>query len=192
MVSNASSAADFVVFKIEDVGLSIEYGEEMRKGLEEAYQDGSLSQLQYKDAIEDVEQFNKPNAREIVVLKRHKKLIRDDLEEILPSNVRLEDAYGKVIMNKVMAASSKKKKKKYNRSTFKKAVIAFYGAKCDSLHDGEIDSLWCHLTVWQPLRDVKAAHVVPKSLESNELSYLFGAGEVLLSEPNNGMSCQDF
>lgn len=34
---------------------------------------------------------------------------------------------------------------------------------------------------------MKATHIVPKSLESEELSYLFGAGEMNLSEPRNGM-----
>lgn len=66
------------------------------------------------NASEILEQSSKPNEREIVVLKQQKKLIKDDLEEILPSNVRLEDAYAKLIMNKVMAASSKQKKKRYN------------------------------------------------------------------------------
>lgn len=33
---------------------------------------------------------------------------------------------------------------------------------------------------------MKAAHIVPKSLQSEELSYLFGAGEVELSDPRNG------
>ena len=191
MVSSASSAAEFVVSKIEDVSLGIEYVDEMRKGLKEAFDDGNLPASQYKDAIEDVEKYSKPKEREIVVLKRQKKLIKDDLEENLPSHTRLEDAYANIIMNKVMAATAKLKKKRYNQSAFKKGVIIFYGAERDSENDGEIDSLWCHLTGWQALADVKAAHIVPKSLESNELSYLFGAGEVMLSDANNGMFCQD-
>ena len=38
---------------------------------------------------------------------------------------------------------------------------------------------------------MKTAHIVPKSLESNELSYIFGAGDVMLSDANNGQFCQD-
>ena len=186
-VSTASSAAEFVVSKIEDISLVIEYIDEMRKGLNGAFDDGNLPVLQYTEAIEDVEKYSKLKERELVMLKRQKKSIKDDLEENVPSHARLEDAYANIIMNKVMTAAAKQKKKKYNQSAFKKRVIAFYGAERDSENDGDIDSLWCHLTGWQALADVKAAHIVPKSLESTELSYLFGAGEVMLSDANNGI-----
>lgn len=33
---------------------------------------------------------------------------------------------------------------------------------------------------------MKAAHLVPKSLQSDELSYLFGVGEIDLNDPRNG------
>ena len=33
---------------------------------------------------------------------------------------------------------------------------------------------------------MKAAHLVPKSLQSDELAYLFGAGNMDLSDPKNG------
>ena len=186
-VSTASSAAEFVVSKIEDISLVIEYIDEMRKGLNGAFDGGNLPVLQYTEAIEDVEKYSKLKERELVVLKRQKKSIKDDLEENVPSHARLEDAYANIIMNKVMTAAAKQKKKKYNQSAFKKRVIALYGAERDSENDGDIDSLWCHLTGWQALADVKAAHIVPKSLESTELSYLFGVGEVMLSDANNGI-----
>ena len=106
----------------------------------------------------------------------------------MPSYARLEDAYGEILMNRVMAATAKPGKKRYNQSAFKKRVIAFCGAERDSENDGDIGSIWCHLTGWQTLEDVKAAHIVPKSLESSELSYLFGANEVMLSDGNNGIT----
>ena len=84
----------------------------------------------------------------------------------------------------IIFATNKPKKKNYSRSEFKKGVIAFYGAEQDSENDGDIDSLWCHLTGWLALADIKAAHIAPKSLESNELSYLFRAGEGRLSDAN--------
>ena len=187
IVSTTSSAAEFVASKIEDVSLGIEYIDEMRKGLKEAFDDGNLPASQYNEAIEDVEKYSKPKEHEMVMLKRQKKLIKDDLEENVPLHARLEDAYADIIMNKITTATAKQKKKKHNQNAFKRAVIAFYGAERDSENDGDIDSLWCHLTGWQALADVKAAHIVPKSLESTELSYLLGAGEVMLSDANNGI-----
>ena len=114
VLSTASSAAEFVVSMIEDVSLDIKYVDEMRKGLREVFDDGSLPVSQYTEAIEEVEKFSKPKENEIVVLKRQKKLIKDDLEENVPSHARLEDAYASIIMNKVMAATAKPKKKHYN------------------------------------------------------------------------------
>lgn len=38
-----------------------------------------------------------------------------------------------------------------------------------------------------PSQDVKAAHIVPKSLTSQELAYLYGVEEVVLNDPRNGM-----
>ena len=140
-----------------------------------------------KEAIEDVEKYSRSKKREIVILKRQKKLIKNDLEENIPLHARLEDAYANIIVNKLTAASAKHKRKSCSRAIFKRDMIFFYGAERDSLNDGEIDLVWCHLTGWQAFSSVKTAHTVPKSLESNELSYLFGAGEVMLSDANNGM-----
>ena len=187
MASSTSSISDFVGSKIDDVSLNIEYADEMRKGLKEALEDGNLHAQQYKEAIEDVEKYKKPKGREIVILKRQKKLIKDDLDEALPLHTKLEDAYANILMNKVMAATAKSKKNKYDQSVFKKLVFAYYGAERDSLDDGKIDESWCHLTGWHPARNIKTAHIVPKSLESSELSYLFGAGEVMLSDVTNGI-----
>jgi hypothetical protein len=44
-----------------------------------------------------------------------------------------------------------------------------------------VSSYW-----WWDSKSVKAAHLVLKSLLGDELSYLFGVGEVILSNPRNG------
>jgi hypothetical protein len=89
-------------------------------------------------------------------------------------------AYASIIMSKIMAATSEVKKgnKKCNQSAYADGVLSFYGAsnKTDGLK-------YCHLTGWQGERSVKCAHLVPKSLESNDLAYLFGVRKIVLSEP---------
>ena len=113
IVSAASSTDDFITSKIEDVSLDIDYSTEIRRGLKEAFDDGNLPASQYRDAVEVIDKDVKPKENELVVLKRQKKLVRNHMDENLPSHVRLEDAYANVIMNKVMAATAKLEKKKY-------------------------------------------------------------------------------
>ena len=191
-MSNASSPAEFVASKIDHVSLWIEYLDELRKGLREAVHDGKFSVVPCKSAIEDVEKNIKPKELEIVMLKMQKKLIRNDLQETVPLYVKLEDAYTSIMAGKVMVVTAKQRKKELNMNAFKRRVVAFYGA--DTVPESDVGSgaLWCHLTGWQAARHVKAAHIVPKSLESSELSYLFGAGEVMLSDANNGIVLKCF
>ncbi|MCJ1405117.1 hypothetical protein MMC11_008343 [Xylographa trunciseda] len=186
IMSTTSAVTEFVESKIDHASLDIKYVDEVRRGLKEAVDDGNLGLPQYKEAIKDMELYSRPKEQEIVVLTRQKKLIKDDLEEYAPFYGRLEDAYVNLIKNKVMGATAKRKQETYDQSRFKKAVVEFYGAARASRNNG-IDQYWCHVTGWHLLDLVKAAHIVPKSLESDELSYLFGAGAVMLSDANNGI-----
>jgi hypothetical protein len=79
----------------------------------------------------------------------------------------LERAYTNTIVPRVMAALAKQRKGSFRQSNFKKAVLNFYNAS-------DNDSAYCHLTGWWQSSDVKAAHLVPKSLTSEEVSCLFG------------------
>ena len=78
-----------------------------------------------------------------------------------------------------MSATAKKRKRPFNQSQFRKEVDKYYGA-------AEIDGGYCPLTGRWPSRDVNAAHLVPKSMASDELCDLFGVGELVLSNPRNG------
>jgi hypothetical protein len=124
--------------------------------------------------------------RELLTLKRQKKAISDDIDGVLPQYSTIEGAYSSVLMAKIMSASGKQKKgKPFDQRTFSKAVLSFYGAVRRPY--GEPVQKYCHLTGGQPDNLVKCAHLVPKSLESDELAYLFGVRETVLSEPRNGM-----
>ena len=188
-LSKAVSVADFVESKVVDDSIGLEYINEMSRGLKEALQGGHLAAAHYNEAMQDIDKYRTPKESKFVLLKRQKKLIKDDLDETLPSATTIADAYANVIMNKVMAATADQKKKKSNQHKFRTAVIKYYGAAASSINEGDKDIVWCHLTGYFPKEYVKAAHIVPKSLESSELSYLFGANEVMLNEPNNGIIC---
>jgi hypothetical protein len=95
----------------------------------------------------------------------------------------LERAYASTIVPRVMGASAKQKKSSFNQSEFRKRVIDFYKAAMD-MEDHKM--AYCHLAGWCPSEQVKAAHLVPKSLSGEEIAHLFGSDEVVITDPRNG------
>ena len=187
-LSTASSTSEFIEAKIEDTSLSLEYFQKLRDFLTEAYKDGFLAQQHYDEAMSDVNITDRAGEKEMVVLKRQKKIVMEDLDDEIPSHSKLEDAYASVITSKVMAASGKQKKKRFDQSHFKSDVVQFF--KASKIVNADEDPqvlLYCHLSGWHPEKSVKAAHIVPESLQSEEISYLFGVGEAVLSNPRNCM-----
>lgn len=187
-LSQASSTCEFIHTKIEDVSSTFEFAEQLRFGLSDARDQGLIPEAQYQEAIREVEVDSRPCEQEIVILKRQKKIITEDLQEKLPSHSKLEDAYASLITAKVMGAMAKQAKSKFDQSGFKSKVLEYYEASrvVGDPADNDRDS-FCHLTGWHHHSQVKASHIVPKSLQSDELSYLFGVGEAVLSDPRNGM-----
>lgn len=183
-LSLASSSTEFVDFKIDDVTIALEYMDKLRSGLTEAWKDGLVPEKEYWRLMSQMERENQPCEKEIVVLKRQKKTLVEDLEDrIEPAREKLEDAYASLIVDKVMSAVAKPKKKMFRQSRFKHDVLEYYQA---SKKIGDKKHAWCHLLGWNDADEVKAAHIVAKSLQSEETSYLFGVGEADLSSPRNG------
>lgn len=181
-LSTVSSTHDFVESKIEDVKIALEYNDKLRSGLKEAWSDGMIPNDVYQNLMEQIEHENRPREKEIVVLKRQKKFLIEDLDDsIRPVREKLEDAYASLIVDKVMSTTAKQKMKK---SKFKREVLEYYHA---SKMINNKKHAWCHLLGWHDAEFIKAAHIVPKSLQSEEVSYLFGVGEAILSSPRNGM-----
>jgi hypothetical protein len=100
---------------------------------------------------------------------------------------RLEDAYASLMMNKLMSASAKQKKSNHDQAKFRKDCLEYYQALEENEAGDKI--AYCHLTGWDITDNIKAAHLVPKSLHSEEASYLFGVGHVELSDARN---CKSF
>lgn len=44
---------------------------------------------------------------------------------------------------------------------------------------------FCHVLGWLPSKEVRAAHLVPKSLDEISVAHLFGAGAVTIDDPRN-------
>jgi hypothetical protein len=103
------------------------------------------------------------------------------MNEALDDYDLVEAAYANIIVNKIMLAG-RQNKQGFNRKKFSEEVDNYYNAA--KIEHGE-KYRWCHILArWIPHKDVRAAHIVPKSLESEELNYFFRVGDVILSARN--------
>lgn len=75
-------------------------------------------------------------------------------------------------------------KDRLNNQEFRQAIEKYYGAK--AIMDG-IPKTHCSLVGWCDSSDVKASHIVPRILKSEELAHLYGVGEVVLECPKSGI-----
>lgn len=66
-----------------------------------------------------------------------------------------------------MVISGKQKKKKFDQNAYAKKVLSSYGAECGK-NTGCCER-YCNFTGWYPAKQVKCAHLVPESPESEEL-----------------------
>ncbi|KAJ5775790.1 uncharacterized protein N7511_000801 [Penicillium nucicola] len=89
----------------------------------------------------------------------------------------LEYAYRDAIISRVLGASAKQKGSKFDQSVFKKKIYAYYGLN-EHCQPGFV---WCHVLG----TNIKAAHIVPKSMTSKEDSHLFEVSDGVLDEPRN-------
>jgi hypothetical protein len=185
-LSTTSSTNYFSDAKIESVSADLAVNGKFKDCFESAKKRKVLADEEYDDAVKELESEVKQKERELITLRRQKKIISDDIDEVLPQYSTVEPAYSSVLMAKIMSASSKQRKgNKFDHSAYSKVVLSFYSAVRHT--DSGLVEKYCHLTGWQSEKQVKCTYLVPKSLESDELAYLFGVREIVLSEPLNGM-----
>lgn len=77
--------------------------------------------------------------------------------------------------------------KKHVQEDVRVAVEAYYDEVKETQEVTQVKKeVHCAVTKnWYDSKATKAAHLVPKSLQSAELSHLFGVGEIELNDPRN-------
>lgn len=148
-LSTTSSTNDFIEAKIESISANLAANNKFRDYFESAKKRKVLADEEYEDAVRDLESEVDRKERELTTLKRQKKAISDDIDEVLPHYSTIEGAHSSVLMTKIMSASSKQRKgKSFDQNVYSKAVVSFYDAvrRTDA---GSIEK-YCHLTGWQP------------------------------------------
>lgn len=190
--SESSSVSEFLENKIHEVSLDIEYSTRFRKALTDDESEATKHERNIE--LKRAEHQHREATRELVTLKRQKKLIEDDIIEG-QGHDSLEAAYAIAMLNmdRIPRPLNKQERNRANHSqeAFRKDVGNFYEVIWHSKitadrKKAKILEIYCVAAhAWFDSMLVKAAHLVPKKLESPESSMLFG-GDVNLSDPRNG------
>ena len=197
-LSSASSVEDFLEAKKSAVDAELQLLDTQKLYLNEALDTETISKEQYDNALAEVESSMVPDSKktEYSFLVKQQKIMIEDLKELQPSSKHFDEAYASLMLEKVggARANTVRKQKKFNQSAFRNLVMDWYFAERGKGDDRED---YCVVTGWHGRKysakldavvtRTKAAYIVPKSLRGGDLNYLFGVGDVPLSEARNGM-----
>lgn len=175
--------SEFLKSKIGQIDGELEYVAQYRRGLEEVFASQTLNKRDYDAESESLEEITTALQRERVIVKRQWKILEEDLME-KPGSTQLEEAYVAGVTQRVMAATAQQPKQRFLTKEFRSNAEEYYGAA--EKRDG-VGKVHCPLAGWVVSEDVKCAHIVPRILSSEELSHLYGVGELPLTDPKNGM-----
>lgn len=185
-ISAASGISEFLDTKVKLLGDDIEIADLYRKGLRQI--SGTISAKDIAEQEKIISESSESSLKELLVIKRQRKTIAEDMADTI-SRQKVEEAYAQTLVGKVMAATGNPKKSTFNQTKFRQDVEHYYGAS--RMNEYGEKQAHCALTGWRLSNGLRAAHLVPKSLSSEELSYLFGVGDAVLSDPRNGVVFHD-
>ncbi|OQE92517.1 hypothetical protein PENNAL_c0007G01442 [Penicillium nalgiovense] len=197
-MSVESTTSDILDVKLAAMENELEYIRCVRDGLNEARQTEKISHDAFQREIEPFLKSFRSLSSTIQALQARRPLIIEDInEEVSAQRQRIEGpvdqslfehAYRDAIIPRVLGASAKQKGPKFDQPKFKKDVYTYYGVN-EHCRPGVG---WCHvLGIILPHKNIKAAHLAPKSMASKEVSHLFGVGDEVLSDPRNGITLAD-
>ncbi|CAG8939214.1 unnamed protein product [Penicillium salamii] len=189
------TVSEFLENKIRDYRMDLDYIDCAHNGLLEVLDNERITPPGFVKALKPFMTSARRITGHLNYLEDQRKAIQDDIEDLPPVKRQrqgeldvefLERAYTEIIYPKVMSASAKLPKqmhehgRTFNASNFKRDVAQYY--------DIPKDMGYCHLTGFWDATEVKAAHLVPKSLHSDEIAYLFGVRAMVSSDPRNALS----
>ncbi|EFQ96806.1 hypothetical protein MGYG_08730 [Nannizzia gypsea CBS 118893] len=110
------------------------------------------------------------------------------METAMPHYKELESAYVDAMVARIASASGNQPKSKFKANAFRQAVETFYGtSKTEETNFMPRKLAFCHVLGWLSSKEVRAAHLVPKSLEERSVAHLFGVGAVTIDDPRNSL-----
>lgn len=132
---------------------------------------------------------------EKTILLSQRKILEEDLADIISSKMQLEEAYIVELRTSLEAASSSKeqlpgKTPRLDRKNFQDTVNDHLGTKIVMPEIEENKRLCNVLGYWLTPDSVKCAHIVPYSWNKKEMAHMFGSDEPPLMSKRKGLSLQ--
>ncbi|KAL1878852.1 hypothetical protein Plec18167_004147 [Paecilomyces lecythidis] len=188
-----SSISQFIDQKAQLIDAEIELLRAYSSGLTNLRATKKIDGIEYNIYFKEIENKKRRLGAENILIKRQRKILEEDINDDVSANIGLGHEFDKIIeityssfMTDKMAAARKLSTRglKHNQSRYRQGVIGYLQAQP---HESVV---WCHiLGRVLPSSSVVVAHLVPESLESEELSYLFGASQLRVSmDKRNGLT----
>jgi len=187
-LTTSSSVSDFLEVKIEDTQAEVDYCSTLRDILDEAVRDKILSRLEWDELSRSAQQEREAAENELHGIKKQRKIIEEDLEDITNGKTRaeLEEAYSHLLGKYIQQPSEDFRGfNKQQRVEFRRGVCEHLSAtRYVQIAKTRVKQVWCHaLSACIQAHFVAAAHLVPASLEGEEMSYTFGVDQLSLTNP---------
>ena len=165
----------------------------MREGVKDAFNKGIIKDKTSYDSLrtETSKEEDELEKEEVELLKQGK-FLEEDLQDSYEAieEALVVDTYRSFILNNTDKERKAKKAKMMAHSKFSNAVATYLDATRDRV-PGQVER-WCVvLGEWVPHSYTKCAHIVPKSFDTKELSYMFGVGDCALDSARNGLILHD-
>lgn len=184
-----SSISNYINLKVENIQHDIKCYTQLKQTIFETLYTKQVTEKQYLDKLQNLENTLKNFKKERSFLDKQRRLLEEDLAEQMPLCPDIDEAYKNIIRSKIIVTPYKQPRR-FNNSTFFGAVTRFYDSRRRIRHGNSVkEEYFCALFGWLHQRAMPTPYLVPKSLNSEELLYLFGVGDdSMFSDPRIGKS----
>lgn len=187
------NATNFLRAKFISLQYEMDAAKVLSDGLTEAFEKGvTPNRSWYECERAKVLDEEVRLGRELNAVANQGRFFQEDLQDSLE---RVEDAYVQEMTQAVLRASEDassdfKKNRVLAGNKFSKLVGGYLAAERTVGANREPER-WCVvLGEWIPKSNTKCAHIIPKSLDSKNLAYLFGTDDAALESERNGLILQ--
>lgn len=172
-------AEKFIEKQEELLAIVDEHARMCSTGIEHGRSKGDITQEQYKAAMARINMQRWDTGLEQNTVKRSKRTLSHDIEEVRPCYSSVEEAYQKMVLSKVISCSNTllSRQNQNDRKALSKNVYEAYQCKrLIGTGDDAQEEFWCPVTrMWWPgpltqgrSPPIKVAHIVPRSFVHEE------------------------
>lgn len=190
-----NTTSPFLKWRLAVVESKLRVRNKQREALNEASPSFYTTTKPKEEWFALLKQDEKALLKEKTFILSKRQILEEDLNDLVTSKVRLEEAYITELRMSLQAASSTKYRKlaykvpRLERTVFQNLVNEYLGTKISS--DTGSTRRWCSvLACWLPRDEVKCAHIIPFSWNTKDMAYMFGGDEPPLTSKRNGLSLQ--